>query len=183
MTARAVTTLRRGAIQPMRRWGERTSRRRRRHTRPTAGPCTKCRRWRDGNSLALRRTRRTTARGIRTACPFGENASFVHLLGNNHARVGNVVYIYIAIRSVTSQRTASGDIFRSGDRDTRDTFHRKCLYSDDPGLLTLSPPRRAWREVPTVVLVSLRSGHRIPREVPYSCADVPDQVSYVVVAS
>ena len=81
MTARAVTTLRRGAIQPMRRWGERTSHRRRRHTRPTAGPCTKCRRWRDGNSLALHRTRRTIASGIRTACPFGENASFV-LNGN-----------------------------------------------------------------------------------------------------
>lgn len=169
MTARAVTTLRRGAIQPMRRWGERMSRRRRRHTRPTAGPCTKCRRWRDGNSLALRRTRRTTARGIRTACPFGENASFVHLLGNNHARVGNVVYIYIAIRSVTSQRTASGDIFRSGDRDTQDTFHRKCLYSDDPGYLytyTFTPPAGVARGT----YGSASASASEPREVPYTVA-------------
>ena len=132
---RAVTTLRRGAIQPLHRRGERTNRR---HTRQTAGPCTKCRRWRDGNSLALRRTRRTTARGIRTACPFGENASFVHLLGNNHARVGNDVNIAFRSRSF---QTASGDIFRSGeDRDTQYVHFTVSAYSDDPGLLTLSPP-------------------------------------------
>lgn len=56
-----------------------------------------------------------------------------------------------------SFQTASGDIFRSGeDRDTQYVHFTVSAYSDDPGLLTLSPPRRASaRFVPT--LVSLRA--------------------------